>query len=114
MALVSDVPQMEEQFRRTLFTQTVQSIPMSKTEKVLAGLHCYLVTPSDFVTDNIFRNDYVLLSCSSNTSSTIDNQFNFISFSQAMFSNAKALDGGDLVALNETYSALFSNTPTRL
>ncbi len=113
MPLVTDLPQLEEQFRRTFLTQTVQSIAMSQTTTMDARLHCYLVTASDFCEKNPFRNDYVLLS-SGEPLSSIDKQFSLISLSQAMFKNAKPLEGNDLAMLNQSYSKYFSKTPTRL
>lgn len=113
MALVTDLPQIEEQFRRTLLSQSVQTIDMAHTTTTDARLHCYLVTATDFCGKSNFRNDYVLLS-GNRQISTVDKQFSLISLSQAMFKNAKPLEGADLALLNQSYSRRFSKTPTRL
>ncbi len=113
MALITDLPQIEEQFRRTFLSQSVQSITMAHTNTWDARPHFYLATASDFSEENYFRSDYVLLS-SGEPISAVDKQFSFIAMSQAMFKNAKPLDGKELDMLNQSYSMHFSKTPTRL
>lgn len=113
MPLITDIPQAEEQFRRTFLSETVQPIAMAQTTTDIARQRCYLVTASDFCEETLFRNDYVLLT-SEGPLTPIDKQFNFVSLSQAMFKDAMPLEGVELAMLNKAYSKYFSKTPTRL
>jgi hypothetical protein len=114
MLLVTDIPQADELFRRSFLTDHSETSIMSNTQLAARSkVPYYLVTCSDFEEKNPFRNDYVLLS-TDEPLSIVDKQFSLVSLSQAMFKNARPLEGEGLAILNDTYSKFFSKTPTRL
>ncbi len=111
MTLAPDISKVDEQFRRTFLAEKPEYVTDMPHQNIYLARSCYMATASDFV--DAFRRDYIVLSTEPPIG-IIDKQFSLISLSQAMFKNAKPLEGNDLALLNKTYSKHFSSTPTRL
>jgi hypothetical protein len=110
MPVITDIPQIEESFRRTYVTEKIETMNTA-TRSYSGRLNCYTITAPDFKAN--FREDYSLVS-SGESLSLIGKQTSMIALANSLFKGSKPLVGKEMEVLNKTFSRLRSSIPTKL
>jgi len=111
MPILTDIPQMEEQFRRTFLTENCETSAMVKNVSK-RYVRSYTLTPTEFG-KNSLRSDYLLISGQDHFSD-LGKQVSIISISNLLFQGSRPLGGKEMEVLNKTFTRLRSTTPTKL
>ena len=102
MPVLTDIPQLEEQFRRTFLSDDTQIVVNQSCAYRVRRSNCHTLTPTDF-NGTPFRSDYVLVS-SVNDLSELGKQSSMISLANQLLQGSKPLVGKEMEILNKTFT----------
>ena len=110
MPVITELPQIEEAFRRTFVTEKCESMD-TVTTRSRSRFNCYTISGPDFSQN--FRDDYSLVT-GEDPLSPLGKQASILALATNLFAGSKPLAGKEMEVLNKTFSRLRSSVPIKL